>query len=150
MSPLPITHYWAACTQSLHHLALDLATAWAWLFAVFTHSPTYMTAKGQHIIRNQLPGHIYITRVPHSNPLFVRNSLPNQRRHWRAEREVVEVVQKTEFVLCPDERDDWVVVGPKATQGCYIEGGGFNHYIIKEVGTYLDERAPIRPGPDRE
>ena len=63
-----------------------------------------------------------------------------------------EVVQSVGLnqVLCPDDREDWVFIGPKATQGCYIEGGGFNGFVVEELGLYLDERAPIRPGPDRE
>lgn len=55
-----------------------------------------------------------------------------------------------ENVLCPEDRSDWVIVGPRATEGCYIEGGGFNCYIAEEIGEYLDHRAAIRPGPDRE
>ena len=39
-------------------------------------------------------------------------------------------------------------MGPRATEGCYIEGGTFKGYIEEEIGLYLDERAEIR-WPDR-
>jgi len=63
---------------------------------------------------------------------------------------VIEVVWRMEFIFCPEDREDWVVMGSKATQGCYKEGGGFNHFIVEEIGLYLDDRAEIQPGPDHE
>ena len=99
---------------------------------------------GQHDIWSRTPGHVYITPVPHSNDLHQRYPPSCSTRTWHSSSEVWEFIAGTEFVICPEDRDDWVIVGPRATEGCYIEGGTFKGYIEEEIGLYLDERAEIR------
>ena len=63
---------------------------------------------------------------------------------------VLEVVYRTEFIFCPEDQVGWTIVGPRATQGCYIEGGGFDHYIVEEVGLYSDGRTGNYPESNSE
>lgn len=54
------------------------------------------------------------------------------------------------FVSCPEDRPEWEIVGEKAMQGCYIEGGNLDYYVVQEIGTYVDNQAAITSGPDSE
>jgi len=107
-----------------------------------------MTATGKHIIRNRKAGCVYITPVPSSNPLHVSNPPLRELRCWSSEAAVARFIRREEYVHCPEDCDDWEIVGSKATRGCYIEGGGLDAYIIEEIGLYVDNRAPIKPGLD--
>jgi len=120
---------------------------WAWVMAVVLGQPAYISAEGKHIIRNKEPGCIYITLIPTSNPLYTNNPPIRNRRYWVGDRGVSRFIG-TEFVHCPEDRSDWRIRGRRATRGCYIEGAGFDGYIVEEIGLYTDSRAEIRPGPD--
>ena len=60
------------------------------------------------------------------------------------------MVFATQEVTCPEDYTSWTIVKQHATQGCYIEGGGFNLYVEEDIGVYVDSRAVILPGVDGE
>ena len=100
----------------------------------------------QHIIWDAQPEHIYIMPIPCQHPYY--QSL-DQDHHWGLHEEVAAVFA-TQEVICPEDCMSWTIVGQCATQGCYIEGGGFNLYVKREIGVYVDSRAAILPGIDGE
>ena len=108
------------------------------MLASATQTPTNMTAKGQCVIRDHQPGHIYITQVPGLSPLFTTNPSVRSARDWRTENQVW-VFMGEKVTSCLIDQEDWIIIRGKVSQGCYIEGGEFNGFIIEEIGTYLDE-----------
>ena len=114
--------------------------------AIVTGSPTYFDSDWQHVVRNAQPEHIFITPIPHHHPY--RQSLSQDHR-WGLHEEVAAVFA-TQEVICPEDRTSWTIVGQRATQGCYIEGGGFDLYVEEEIGVYVESRAAILPGVDGE
>lgn len=111
--------------------------------------PSYITAKGEHIIRHRELGKVYITVVPPSNILRTSNPPSRKERSWLADRAIGNIFGREEIFRQEDHRD-WNIVGERATQGCYIEGETFSYYIVEEVGLYVDMEAPITPGLDRK
>ena len=113
-------------------------TLWAWVCAVATHQPAYITADGKHIIRRRKEGYIYITPVPKSNPLYLNNFPIRRHRHWLGEDAVGRFIQD-EYVYCP-EGQGRIMGSRKATRGCYVEGGGYKGYVVEEIGPYWTHR----------
>ena len=58
------------------------------------------------------------------------------------------MVFATQEVICPEDHTSWTIVGQRVTQGCYIEGGGFDLYVEEEIGVYVESQAAILPGVD--
>lgn len=137
-----IITFWATMMVSLHQLGENLRlrflTTWAWTQAVWKSKPAYITADGRHIIRDRRSGHIYITPVPASNPLFINNPPIRRMRYWLESSAVADFIQD-DYVHCPEDWRDSVVVGGTATRGCYVEGGGYDGYVIEEIGVYQQE-----------
>ena len=130
----------------LHHLHCHLGSFVHHGIAIITRSPTYFNADWRHVVRDAQPEHVYITPIPRQHPY--RQYL-DQDHHWGL-REEVAAVFATQEVICPEDRTSWTIVGQRATQGCYIEGGGLNLYVEREIGVYVDSRAAILPGIDGE
>lgn len=148
---LHLTNFWAAFSAlALRLLAIVLSSLIAHggrLWAVLLGHPTYLTAEGEHVIRNRKPGRIYITRVSPFHPLARSNPPPQPNRYWLEDGAFGRYLQMG-YIFCPEDRRDLEVVGGKATQGCYIQGGFYDHYVIQELGAYVDDRASIRSGDD--
>ena len=112
---------------------------WIWLQAIFTNQPAYITQRGEHVIRNQKTRRIYITPVPSSNLLRTNNLPLRWFRSWQREDAVARFIGD-EFVYCPKERSDWIIIGGQASRGCYITGGGYNGYVVDEIGPFRVHR----------
>ena len=124
-----------------------IQTLWIWVVAVAQDHPSYVTAKGRHIIQQREVGCIYITVVPPSNTLRINNPPVRKERSWLADRALASYFRNEEITRQQDH-EDWRIIGERATRGCYIEGETFSYYIVEEIGLYVDSEAPITPGLD--
>ena len=130
----------------LHHLHCHLGSFICHGIAIITGLPTYFNADWQHIVQDAQPEHIYITPISHQHPY---RQFLDQDHHWGLHEEIAAVFA-TQEVVCPEDHTSWTIVGQHTTQGCYIKGGGFNLYVKREIGVYVDSRAAILPGIDSE
>ena len=131
---------------SLHCLHSQLCTIIHHGMAIVTGSPMYFNSDWQHVVQNAQPEHIFITPIPHCHPYCQSLS---QDHCWGLHEEVAAVFT-TQEVICPEDCMSWTIVGQWATQGCYIEGGGFDLYVEEEIGVYVESQAAILPGVDGE
>ena len=143
MTILSLGHWWSTFVSVIQGLGRHTRDFWSQSMTHLNKAPTYFTNSGAHVIRQPRPDCIYISIVPQSNTLFIANP-PSQPHHiWRTDQGVQEFL-RNKSVLNIEDSARWNIVGPKATQGCYIEGGGFSGYIVEEIGLCPED--PSRDG----